>query len=175
MQSTPYVCMAHMQNLHLMTPQGHLVHLAMVYGQFLHLCGNIIIFQNKFPYFFYLTILELLDITSQRKLAHIQRFILLNYYFNSITDTPVGTFSLTICNQSVLLVSKLILFYFYIFPDTVVSIRLGKVPTLGSRTKIYHYTTHTWTRTTIFGILNRIATVVKSNQIHVFSSFRQIM
>ena len=52
--------------------------------------------------------------------------------------------------------------------------QLGKIPILGSRTKIYHYTTHTWTRTTIFGMLNRIATVAKSNQIHVFLSCRRI-
>ena len=106
MQSTTYVCMAHMHKLHLMTPQGHLVHLAMVYGQLSHLCGKIKQFQNKFS-IFYLTNLGLLDNTSQRKLAHIQRLILLNYYFNSITDIPVGTFSLAICDQSVLLVPNL--------------------------------------------------------------------
>ena len=77
--------------MYLMTPQGHLVHLAMVYGQSLHLCGKIIKFSNLFSIFFYLTNLELLDITSQRKLAHIQRFILLNCHFNSITDIPVIT------------------------------------------------------------------------------------
>ena len=35
--------------MHLMTPQGHLVHLAMVYGQSSHLCGKII----KFPQFIF--------------------------------------------------------------------------------------------------------------------------
>ena len=49
-QSTPYVRMARMHKLYLMTPQGHLVHLAMVYGQFLHLHG-ITKFLNKFPIF----------------------------------------------------------------------------------------------------------------------------
>ena len=76
--------------MHLMTPQGHLVHLAMVYSQFSHLCGIIIIFKIIFLSF-YLNILGLLDNTSQRKLAHIQRLILLNYYFNSITDITVST------------------------------------------------------------------------------------
>ena len=55
---------------------------------------------------FYLIFLGLLDNTSQRKLAHIQRLILLNYYFNSIADITVGTFSLAICDRSVLLVSN---------------------------------------------------------------------
>ena len=64
--------------------------------------------------------------------------------------------------------------FLHFFPDTVVSIQLGKIPTLGSCTKIYHYTAHTWMRMTIFGILNCIVTVTKSNQIPVFSSFRRI-
>ena len=67
---------------------------------------------------FYLIILGLLDNTSQRKLAHIQRLILLNYYFNSITDTPV----ITLFSHNMQPVSttglKLILFYFYIFFQT---------------------------------------------------------
>ena len=61
--------------------------------------------------------LDLLDITSQRKLAHIQRLILLNFHYKSITDIPVGTYPLAICDQSVLPVPKFILFYFYIFPE----------------------------------------------------------
>ena len=61
--------------------------------------------------------LELLDITSQRKLAHIQRLILLNFHFKSVTDIPVGTYPLAICDQSVRPVPKSILFYFYIFPE----------------------------------------------------------
>ena len=32
-QSALYVCMAHMHKMQLMTPQGHLVQLALVYGQ----------------------------------------------------------------------------------------------------------------------------------------------
>ena len=153
--------------MHLMTPQGHLVHLAMVYGQSTHLHGIIKVFLNKIFSIFYLTILGQLDNTSYRKLAHIQRLILLNYYFNSFTDSTVSTCSLAICDQSVLLVPKQFLNLFYIFPDSVVSIQLGKIPTLGSRTKIYNYTTHTWMQTTIFGMLNHIAMVAKSNQIHV--------
>ena len=42
--------------------------------------------------FFYLTILGQIDNTSERKLAHIQRLILLNCYFNSLTDITVSTF-----------------------------------------------------------------------------------
>ena len=42
---------------------------------------------------FYLIILGQIDNTSRRKLPHIQRLILLNYYFNSFTDIPVITFS----------------------------------------------------------------------------------
>ena len=38
---------------------------------------------------FYLTILGQIDNTSQRKLAHIQRLILLNYCFNSFTDRQI--------------------------------------------------------------------------------------
>ena len=83
-----------------------------------------LIFKNKIFSTFYLTILGLLDNTSQRKLAHIQRLILLNYYFNSFTDSTVDTCSLAICDQSVLLVPKQFLIYFYIFPDTVFSIQL---------------------------------------------------
>ena len=98
-------------------PQGHLVHLALVYGQLSHLCGKIIK-KNFKPYFFYLTILELLDITSQRKLAHIQRLILLNCHFNSISDTPVGTYPLAICDQSVLLVRTLFYFIFAFFQNS---------------------------------------------------------
>ena len=63
-------------------------------------------FLNKIFSIFYLTILGQLDNTSYRKLAHIQRLILLNYYFNSFTDSTVGTCSLAICDQSVLLVPK---------------------------------------------------------------------
>ena len=95
-----------------MTPQGHLVHLALVYGQSSHICGKIIKIFNLFtillPY-----ILDLVDTTSQRKLAHIQRVILLNYHFNSITDTPV----LWQYATSQYYGPKVILFYFYIFPD----------------------------------------------------------
>ena len=29
----PYICMAHTHKMHLMTPQGHLVQLALVYSQ----------------------------------------------------------------------------------------------------------------------------------------------
>ena len=46
-QSTLYVHTAHMHKLHLMTPQGHLVHLAMVYGQSSHLRGIIKILNKK--------------------------------------------------------------------------------------------------------------------------------
>ena len=67
---------------------------------------------------FYLTFLDLLDITSQRKLAHIQRLILLNFHFKSITDLPVGTFPLAICDQSVLPVPKLFYFIFIFFQNT---------------------------------------------------------
>ena len=49
-QSTPYVHMAHTHKLHLMTPQGHLVHLAIVYGQPSHLRG-VIKTLNKFSIF----------------------------------------------------------------------------------------------------------------------------
>ena len=122
---------------------------------------------------FYLTILGQVDNTLKRKLAHIQRFILLNYYFNSFTDNTVSTLFLGNMRMVSTTGPKVIfIFYFYIFPDTVVSIQLGKIPTFGSRTKIYNYTTHTWMQTTIFGMLNCIAMVAKSNQIHVFSLFR---
>ena len=40
---------------------------------------------------FYLIILGQVDNTSQRKLAHIQRLILLNYCFNPLTDITVST------------------------------------------------------------------------------------
>ena len=143
--------MACMHNLHLMTPQGHLVHLALVHGQSLHICGKIIKNSN-YLLFFLPYILDLLDITSQRKLAHIQRFILLNYHFNSITDIPVGTCPLAICDQSVLPVPKLFYFIFIFFQNTVVSRQLGKIPVLVSRTKIYHCTTHTWTQMTIWHV-----------------------
>ena len=36
------------------------------------------------------------------------------------------------------------------------------MPTLGSHTKIHHWTTHTWMQTSDFGILSCIATVAKS-------------
>ena len=73
-------------------------------------------------HFFYLIILGLLDNTSQRKLAHTQRLILLNYYFNSITDITVSTLFLGNMRPVSTTGLKLILFYFYTFPDTVVSI-----------------------------------------------------
>ena len=128
----------------------------------------------KFSLSFYLTILGQLDNTSQRKLAHTQRFILLNYYFNSLTDNTVSTCSLAICGQSVLLVPKQFLIYFYAFPDTVVSIQLGKILTLGSRTKIYNYTTHTWMRMTILACWTTLQRSPSLIKIHVFSSFRWI-
>ena len=103
--------------MHLMTPQGHLVHLAMVYSQSAHLRG-IIKFLNKIFCTFYLTILGQLDNSSYRKLAHIQRLILLNYYLNSFTDSTVGTCSLAICDQSVLLVPKQFLNLFLHFFQT---------------------------------------------------------
>ena len=159
-----------MHNLHLMTPQGHPVHLALVYGQSLHICGKIIKIFKFIFYSFYLTFLDLLDITSERKLAHIQRPILLNCHFNSITDIPVGTCPLAICNQSVLLVPKLILFYFIFFQNTVVSIQLGKnTYTWFSHQDLPLYNSHMDANDN-FGMLNRIATVAKSNQIHVFLS-----
>ena len=79
------------------------------------------IVKNVFLLSFYLIILGQLDNTSQRKLAHIQMLILLNYCFNSLTDITVSTFS---CNMQLVSTTgpKLILFYFYIFPDTVISI-----------------------------------------------------
>ena len=59
---------------------------------------------------------------------------------------------------------KVILFIFIFFQNTVVSIQLGKIPVLGSRTKIYHYTTHTWTQTTIWHVeLHCDSCQVKSN------------
>ena len=122
--------------------------------------------------FFYLTSLGLLDNTSQRKLAHIQRLILLNYYFNSITDIPVGTFPWQYATSQYYWSRINFYFIFTFFQNTVVSMQLRKIPTLGSHTKIHHYTAHTWTQTTIVGILNRIATFAKSTQIHVFSLFR---
>ena len=92
---------------------------------------------------------------------------------NSITDTPVGTCPLAICNQSVLPVPKLFYFIFIFFQNTVVSIQLGKIPVLGlvPRSTTVQLT-HGHERQ--FGILNCIATVAKSNQIHVFLSYRRI-
>ena len=84
---------------------SHLVHLALVYGQFSHLCGKILKIYNL-NFYFSTLLLDLLGTTSQRKLAHIQRRILLICHFNSITDIPVGTSLLSICDQSVLPVSK---------------------------------------------------------------------
>ena len=52
--------------------------------------------------------------------------------------------------------------------------QLGKIPTLGSHTKIYHYTDSCMDVIDNFGMLNRIAMVAKSTQIHVFSPFRRI-
>ena len=77
--------------MHVMTLQGHLVHLAMVYSQSSHLCGITKNFKINLLSF-YLIILGQIDNTSERKLAHIQRLILLNYYFNSLTDITVSTF-----------------------------------------------------------------------------------
>ena len=62
--------------------------------------------------------------------------------------------------------------FLHFFQNTVVSMQLGKIPTLGSCIKIYHYKAHTWTQMKIFGILNCIVTVIKSNQIHVFLTFQ---
>ena len=59
--------------------------------------------------------LGLLDNTLQRKLAHIQRLILLNYYLISITDITVSTLFLAMCDSSVLLVSNLFYFIFIFF------------------------------------------------------------
>ena len=69
-------------------------------------------YNQIFKIIFYLIILGLLDNTSHRKLAHIQRLILLNYYFNSFTDNTVGTCPLAICDRSVLLVPKYFFFHF---------------------------------------------------------------
>ena len=74
----------------------------------------------------YLIILGLLDNTSQRKLAHIQRLILLNFYFNSITDITVSTFPLAICDRSVLLVSNLFYFIFIFFQTQLLAYNLEK-------------------------------------------------
>ena len=99
-----------------MTPQGHLVHLALVYGQSSHIYGKIIKFLI-YLLFFLPYILDLLDTTSQRKLAHFQRVILLNYHFNSITDIPVGTRFLGNMRPVSTTGPKVILFIFYIFPE----------------------------------------------------------
>ena len=157
--------------MHLMTPQGHLVHLAMVYGQSAHLCG-IINFLNKIFSTFYLTILGQLDNTSYRKLAHIQRLILLNYYFNSFTDNTVGTLFLGNMWPVSTTGPKVIFLFFYFFPDTVVSIQLGKIPTLGSRTKIHHYTTHTWMWTTILACCTTLRRSPSLIKIHVSLIFQ---
>ena len=114
--------------LHLMTPQVIWCTWLWYTASSLHLCGKISKIYN----------FDLLDTTSQRKLAHIQRVILLKFHFNSITDIPVGTCPLAICDQSVLPVPSLFYFIFISFQNTVVSIQLGKIiPILGSRTKIY--------------------------------------
>ena len=148
------------------------MHLALVYGQFSHLCGKISKIYNL-NFYFSILLLDLLGTTSQRKLAHIRRRILLNCHFNSITDIPVGTCSLAICNQSVLPVPKLFYFIFIFFQNTVVSTQLGKIPTLGSRTKIDTIQLiHGCERQ--FGMLNCIGTVAKSKQIHVFLLSRRI-
>ena len=76
--------------------------------------------------FFYLIILGKLDNTSHRMLVHIQGLILLNYCFNSFTDIPVGTFSLAICDQSVLLVSNLFYFIFTFFQTQLLAYNLEK-------------------------------------------------
>ena len=106
----------HAQNA-LDDPQGHLVHLAMVYSQFSHLCGIIIYFKQIY-YFFYLITLGLLDNTSQRNLAHIQRLILLNYYFNSITDTTVSTFFLGNIRPVSTTSPKVIFYFIFTFFQT---------------------------------------------------------
>ena len=84
MQSSPYVRTARMHNTHLMTLQVIWCTWLWYTASFSHLCGKILKITFKtsifLPY-----ILDLLDITSQRKLAHIQRLILLNLHFKSIT------------------------------------------------------------------------------------------
>ena len=136
-----------MHNLHLMTPQVIWCTWLWYTASFSHLCGKILkIYILNF--YFATSHLDLLGTTSQRKLAHIQRVILLNCHFNSITDIPVGTCLLAICDQSVVPVPKLFYFIFIFFQNTVVSTQLGKIPILGPHTKIHHCTTHTWMRTT---------------------------
>ena len=134
--------------MHLMTPQGHLVHLALVYGQSLHLCGKIIKFSIYFL-FFYLTKLELLDTTSQRKLAHIQRFILLNYHLILLQIYLSAPVPWQYATSQYYWSQSYFIIIFIFFQNTVVSMQLGKIPTLGSCTKINHCTTHTWMRMTI--------------------------
>ena len=47
-----------------------------------------------------------------------------------------------------------------------------KMPTLGSRTKIHHQTTHTWMQTSDFGMLNHMVMVAKSKS--MFSLLLQV-
>ena len=158
--------MARMHNLHLMTPQVIWCIWLWYTASFSHLCGKILkicIFKLLFSTLH----LDLLGITSPRKLAHIQRCVLLNCHFNSITDIPVGTCLLVNMRPVSTTGPKVILIIFIFFQNTVVSTQLGKIPILGSRTKIYTIQLiHGCERQ--FGMLNCIATVAKSNQIHVF-------
>ena len=152
-------------------PTSHLVHLAMVYGQFLHLCGKIIKCSQFIFYFFYLTNLELLDITSQRKLAHIQRLILRNYHFNSITDNTCRHLSLGNMWAVSTTGPKVILLLFLYFSRTqLLAYSLEKYLHLVSRTKTYHYTTHTWMRMTILACwtaLQQLPSLIKSMFSHL--------
>ena len=65
-------------------------------------------------------------------------------------------------------------FIFIFFQNTVVSIQLGKRPTLGSCTKIYHYTAHTWTRTTILACWQS-SSLIKSMFSHLFRWITRII
>ena len=104
--------------MHLMTPQGHLVHLAMVYGQSSHLCGKIIKKFQLISNSFYLTTLGLLDTTSQRKLAHIQRLILLNCHFKFYYRYTCHHLSLGNMRPVSTTVPKVILLLFLYFSRT---------------------------------------------------------
>ena len=114
----------------------------------------------------------MIDDTSLRKLAHIQRLILLNSFYNLYYRYHCRHLSYNIWPGSTTGPEIYFYFIFTFFQTQLLAYSLEKCLHLVLAPRIHHETTHTWTQTADFGIVNRIAMVAKSKS--MFSIFLQM-